>query len=181
VDAIEAIHGRRSIRDYQDRPLERALIEALIWDAAHAPPPAVRFTQRCAFVVIEDAARLAELGERAKGFARGTSAGAWADNPDFRVFWNAPALILICAARDQVEAEWDAVRAGQTLMISAHARGLGACWVGAPMPWLRTPEGAAALGVPEGFAPVAPMLVGYPATVPPPRQIAPPLTVWMAG
>ena len=70
MDAIEAIHGRRSVRDYQDRPLERALIEALVWDAAQAPPPAIRQTGRWAVVVVEGAARLAEMGDRAKAFAR---------------------------------------------------------------------------------------------------------------
>ena len=33
-----------------------------------------------------------------------------------------------------------AARAGQNLMLSAHARGLGTCWVGSPMLWIDTPE-----------------------------------------
>ena len=77
------------------------------------------------------------------------------------MFWNAPALILICAAKDQPETDWDAVRAAQNLMISAHARGLGACWVGSPMAWLRSPEGARRGRRAGRLAPVAPMLVGY--------------------
>jgi nitroreductase len=181
MDAIEAIHGRRSIRDYQARPLERDLIEALIWDAAQAPPPALRFTHRCAFTVVEGAERLAGLGNDAKAYARShrpATGGAWLDDPAFKVFWNAPALILICAAQDQPETDWDAVRAAQNLMISAHARGLGACWVGSPMAWLRSAEGAAAVGVPDGFAPVAPMLVGYPAVTSPARQAERPQVVW---
>ena len=39
MDVIEAIHSRRSIRAYTDEPVERAVIEDLIWDAAQAPPP----------------------------------------------------------------------------------------------------------------------------------------------
>jgi nitroreductase len=180
MDAIEAIHGRRSIRDYQARPLERALVEALIWDAAQAPPPALRFTHRCAFIVVEGAERLARLGDDAKRYARKQQPGgsAWLDDPAFKVFWNAPALIIVCAANEQPETDWDAVRAAQNLMIAAHARGLGACWVGSPMTWLRSAEGAAAVGVPDGFAPVAPMLVGYPAAAPPPRPVEAPHIVW---
>jgi nitroreductase len=182
MDAIEAIHSRRSVRDYQDRPVERALIEELIWDAAQAPPPAIRQVGRWAFVVVEGAARLAELGERAKAFARAAlppgPVPAWLDDPAFQVFWNAPALILICARKDLVDADWDCCRAGQNLMLSAHARGLGSCWVGSPMAWLRAEEGAAAVGIPEGFEAVAPILLGYPAIKPAERNIERPEIIW---
>ena len=39
MDVIEAIHTRRSIRSYAPRPVERRLIEEVVWDAAQAPPP----------------------------------------------------------------------------------------------------------------------------------------------
>jgi len=182
MDAIEAIHSRRSVRDYQDHPLERALIEALVWDAAQAPPPAIRQTGRWAAVVVEGAARLAAMGDRAKAFARAAlppgPVPAWLDDATFKVFWNAPALILLCARADAPDADWDCCRAAQNLMLSAHARGLGSCWVGAPMAWLGSSEGARAVGIPEGFKAVAPILVGYPAATPAPRDIPRPEIVW---
>jgi nitroreductase len=55
MDAIQAIHERRSVRAYQDRPVERALLEALIDDAAAAPTPTVA-SPRPAFVVIQGSA-----------------------------------------------------------------------------------------------------------------------------
>ena len=39
MDVIAAIHGRRSVRSFQPKPVERDTIESLIWDAAQAPPP----------------------------------------------------------------------------------------------------------------------------------------------
>jgi nitroreductase len=183
VDAIEAIHGRRSVRSYLDRPLDRELIEALIWDAAQAPPPAIRDLKRWAFVVVEGVGRLAEMGEKAKSFARAAlppgPVPAWLDNPDFKVFWNAPTLILICARRDVPDAGWDCCRAGQNLMLSAHARGLGSCWVGSPMAWLQSTDGAAATRIPSDFTPVAPILVGHPAAPPAPRENPRPEIVWL--
>ena len=136
MDLVEAIHGRRSIRAYEAREPDHSLIDAMIWDAAQAPPPAIGAAQRLAFVVIEGRDRLAAMGDRAKTFAaahRPPSGGAWIDNPDFKVFWDAPALVLICAARDLPETDWDGCRAAQNLMLSAYARGLGACWVGSPI------------------------------------------------
>lgn len=64
MDTIEAIHSRRSIRDFADRPLSRELIVELIWDAAQAPPPfagQVPWT----FNVIVGAERIADCGARA--------------------------------------------------------------------------------------------------------------------
>jgi nitroreductase len=132
--------------------------------------------------VVTGAKRLADYGERAKAHARATRPDGpgwdWVDDPGFRIFWNAPALILISGARSIAESPWDCCRAGQNLMLSAHARGLGACWVGSPMAWLTAPEGASEVGIPDGFAPVAPILVGYPAVTPPPREIERPEIVW---
>ena len=182
MDTIEAIHGRRSVRAYLDRPLERDLIEALIWDAAQAPPPAIRDLKRWVFVVVEGAERLAVMGAEAKAFARAAlppgPVPAWLDNVEFKVFWDAPALVVVCARADIPDAEWDCCRAGQNLMLSAHARGLGSCWVGSPMAWLGSTDGAAAVGIPEEFKAVAPILVGYPAAAPAPRENPSPEIVW---
>ena len=51
-------------------------------------------------------------------------------------------------------------------MLSAHARGLGTCWVGSPMLWLNTSQAKAELGIPAGLTPVAVLCLGYPAAIP---------------
>jgi nitroreductase len=175
VDVIEAIHSRRSIRDFTPEPVPRALIGELIWDAAQAPPP---FAGQVpwAFTVVEGAERIAAYGDRAKRYAREHGpeggGGAWTGREEFKVFWNAPALVVICGPVE------DCCRAGQLLVLSAHARGLGACWVGAPMPWLRTPEAKAELAIPAGSTPVTAICLGYAASRPEPRQRARPAVVW---
>ncbi len=176
MDTIAAIHGRRSIRDFAEWPVARDLIEAVIWDAAQAPPP---FSGQIpwTFNVVEGAERIAALGARAKGHALAQRTGApgsiWLEQPGVKVFWDAPVLIVISGEVG------DCCRAGQNLMLSAHARGLGTCWVGSPMPWLRTDEAKAALQIPPGVTPVVAMCLGYADTVPeaPPRQHPP--VVWV--
>ena len=61
MDVIDAIHSRRSIRSYQSNPVDRDLIESVIWDAAQAPPP---FSGQIpwTFNVIEGVERIAALG-----------------------------------------------------------------------------------------------------------------------
>ena len=175
MDTIAAIHGRRSIRSYASRPVERELVESVIWDAAQAPPPfsgQVPWT----FNVIEGVERIARYGERAKQYARehrpDESGSGWLERPGVKVFWDAPVLILISGPVE------DCCRAGQNLMLSAHARGLGTCWVGSPMMWLRTTDAKAELGIPPGLTPASALCLGYADAVP---QTAPrqrPAIIW---
>ena len=175
MDVIEAIHSRRSIRAYTEETVEKDLIEALIWDAAQAPPPfsgQVPWT----FNVIRGAARIARLGELAKQYARDHRPEGdepfWADREDFKVFWDAPAVVIISGGMA------DCCRAGQVLILSAHARGLGACWVGSPMPWLQTAEAKAEVGIPDDLTPSSVICLGYPASVPAAAERAHPTIIW---
>src|SRR5580698_4930321 len=132
VDVIEAIHTRRSVRAFTSQPVQRDLICELIWDAAQAPPPFAGQTP-WTFNVIEGADRIARYGDRAKQYARDNRPDgadwAWTERANFAVFWNAPAVVIISGPVE------DCCRAGQLLVLSAQARGLGSCWVGAPMLW----------------------------------------------
>jgi nitroreductase len=65
MDVIAAIHGRRSVRSYQPTSVPRELIEAIVADAAQAPPPH-RGMVPWAFNVIEGVARIAAYGARAR-------------------------------------------------------------------------------------------------------------------
>ena len=175
MDVIAAIHSRRSIRSYSPRSVERDLIEHLIWDAAQAPPRR-RGQVPWTFNVIEGVERIANYGDRAKRYARDhhpdEPGWEWTEQDDFVVFWGAPAVIVISG---RVE---DCCRAGINLALSAHARGLGTCWVGAPLLWLRSSAVKAELEIPLVLTPGAVFCVGYPATVPEAAPRAPPPIIW---
>src|SRR2546428_10096662 len=97
MDTVTAIHTRRSIRDYEKRAVAREIIAEILWDAAQAPTTPV--SGPFLFHVIEGVARIADLGERAKQYARAHRADdagyAWADRSDFKVFLDAPVAIVI--------------------------------------------------------------------------------------
>jgi nitroreductase len=175
MEIIEAIHSRRSIRAYTAHTVDRDLIETLIGDAAQAPPPfagQVPWT----FNVIRGAERIAEYGARALQYARDHrpegATGTWRDRPDFDVFWGAPVVVIISGPVE------DCVRAGLLLTLAAHARGLGACWVGSPMQWLQTPDARAEIGIPEGLNPVAVICLGHPASTPAAPDPVRPTIIW---
>lgn len=167
MDAISAIRSRRAVRVFEDRPVDRSTIAAIIEDAAHAPFTPLSKDGTWLFVVIEGRERVASYGARALAFARENrpqSAGyEWTDRPGFSVFHGAPAAVII-AGREAVRvALEECTRAGQILEIAAHARGLGTCWVGSPMLWLGDPAVRRELDLPEAWRPFAAFAIGHPA------------------
>jgi nitroreductase len=175
MDVIAAIYGRRSVRSYEPRPVARNLIESVILDAAQAPPP-FRGQNPLAFTVVQGVERIAAYGKRAMDYARDHRPDGpgwdWLDRPHFKIFWDAPVVIIISGPVG------DCNRAGQNLMLSAYARGLGTCWVGSPMLWLNTPEARAELRIPADLTPVAVLCLGYPAAVPDPIVRERPRIAW---
>lgn len=182
MDVFETIHERRSIRKYRAEAVDRAVLEALLFAAVQAPTPPVSGAAPWALCVIEGRERLAGYGDRAKQYARSLSTEAhplaWAERPDFEVFWGAPAAVLFCARNGNPEAPFDCCRAAQNFMLAAHASALGSCWVGAPLPWLGSLGVAQELGLPAGFEPMAVIIVGHPAEQPPGSPRPPPPISW---
>lgn len=183
MDLFDAIHSRRSIRNYTAEVVDHGVLDELVWAAAQAPVTPVSGERPWVFCAIEGRERLAVYGQRAKQYARDHQPPGkpwtWPDRPGFEVFWNAPLVVLICALRGNPETPWDCCRAGQNLMLAAHARGLGSCWVGAPMPWLKSEGVAEELKLPAGYDPVAAILIGHPAEQPPGQPKPQPGVTWL--
>lgn len=186
MGVLEAIRGRRSIRDYEAREPSRELIQQLLADAVQAPNSINR--QAWSFVVVRGRERLAEISRRAKAHALATSALETAPelqnllaSEAFDIFYNAPVLVVICATLPDPMVAQDCCLAAQTLMLSTFARGLGSCWIGFAEGWLNTAEGKAQLRIPPDHAPVAPIIIGYPRAVPAPTGRRAPQIAWVDG
>ncbi len=111
---IELLRERRSIRKFEDRPVEREKLDLLIEAALRAPSSMGRAPWR--FVVVterETIDKLATAKPHGAAFLKG-----------------APLVIAVCA--DPREADvWveDASIAALILHLEAHDLGLGSCWV----------------------------------------------------
>jgi nitroreductase len=187
MDLSEALRGRRSIRDYADRPVAEETLRAVIAEAVLAPNGLNR--QAWAFRVVADRSLL----ERASAEARAAALAAFAGEPHFaelrehiaapgyRIFYDAPALIVICATVRDAMARHDCCLAAATLMLAAHGRGLGTCWIGLAEPWLGSAAGRRALGIPPEHEAVAPIIIGHPRALPPARPRRPPEIAWVRG
>lgn len=124
MDIFQVIQERRSIRKYTDTPVEQEKIEQIL-DAARLAP-SWKNMQCWRFLVIRDPAERAALSDTFP-----------ADNPGKKAIATAPVAILVCADPQQSGVEngiayyiADAAIAFEHLCLSAHALGLGTCWMG---------------------------------------------------
>jgi nitroreductase len=176
MDIVEAISGRRSIREYKDQAIDEKTIRRLI-EAATLAPNAVN-QQPWTFTVIRDQTRLNQMSRDAKAHMMATmpsdmAVGARADHfrttladPAFQIFYHAPVLILISGNAPGSWIVEDCALAAENLMLLAFSLGLGSCWIGFAQSYLNTPAGKQALGIPDSWVPVAPIIIGFPSAQP---------------
>ncbi len=177
MEVLEAINGRRSVREYTDEAVNDEAVCELI-DAAIKAPSAINEQPWC-FVVIRQTALLSQISERAKAHLLKASLGAPAhpfrdmlNDPKFNIFYHAPVLVVIAACQPTDWAVEDCALAAENLMLAAHAKGLGTCWIGFAQHWLSTAEGKTTFGLPASYIPIAPIIIGHPqrGPVPVPRK-----------
>ena len=136
MDLREAIYKRRSVREYLEESVDQEILVELI-DAAIQAPSAVN-QQPCSFSIVRDRALLKDISRNAKAhMVRVTPIGLMShhfqqvlNDPDFDIFYGAPALIVISTTADIPWAVEDCALAAENLMLAARAIGLGSCWIG---------------------------------------------------
>lgn len=160
MDVIEAIRTRRSLRQYQPNPISDNDLATVLEAARWAPSWAN--TQCARFVVVKDNQTKAKLAET---LASG--------NPATAAMTQAPIIIVACAELKKSgyykegqamtdKGDWfmfDVALAMQNVTLAAHALGLGTVHVGL----FDAAKVAKILNVPESFAVVEMMPLGYPA------------------
>jgi len=178
---INWFSSRRSIRRYEDKPVPQetlmVLLEAAIW------APSAHNRQPWRFAILTDAALKDEL---ASGMGRRLRSDLAADGltdaqievdvkRSYQRLTRAPAVIVVSLSMADTDSypdqkrqdnEWlmavqSTAMAGQNILLSAHALGLGACWMCGP---LFCPETVKQLlGLDPGWHPQGLITIGYPA------------------
>jgi coenzyme F420-0:L-glutamate ligase/coenzyme F420-1:gamma-L-glutamate ligase len=180
-EKITWLLSRRSIRHYLPTPIPENLIEQILTAAVWAPSAHNRQPWR--FAVIENEGKKHQL---ARDMGARLRTDLKADNiPDeiiekdvrrsYQRMTEAPMLILLSMSMADMDSypdekrqrnEWlmaiqSTALAGQNLLLAAHALGLGACWMCAP---LFCPDVVKhCLSLPDDWQPQALITVGYPA------------------
>lgn len=185
MDVLDALHSRRSIKQFTDRPVTREEIETLLDAAAQAPNH--RMTQPWRFYVLGPEARRAfgvVLGRRKAKRVEDPEAAAAVVEKVTEKHVGLPAMLVVAMTLDENpeirEEDYAAsMMAVQNLGLAAHAMGLGVhIKSGAVMD---DPGARAAFRVAEGERVVAMLELGEPAEMPDakPREDAATLTTWV--
>ncbi len=158
MDAITAIQTRRSVRHFKSDPVPDELVRQVVQAAGYAP--SAHNGQPWEFIVTrnDDNKRKLDEGHKYTRFLPRT-----------------PVVIVVCARfpespRRISEAKGvqymcvqDSAAAIQNMLLAAHALGLGTCWVGD----FTDSDVKEMFGIPDPFAPVALIALGYPEKMPP--------------
>ena len=185
MELEDAIFARRAVREYTDESISRGVLKKLIVAAVQAPSAVNE--QPWIFTVVQDRALLATLSREAKiHLLRSTPTSlapnhlrALLEEPAFDILYHAPVLIVISSTTPGNWAVENCSLAAQNLMLTAHAAGLGSCWIGFAQLWLATQEGKMALQISPTSYPVAPIIVGRVRVAPMPVPRSEPRINWI--
>lgn len=169
------LRARRSIRTYQNRPVQRELLTRVVDVARYAPSG--QNAQSVGWLIIHDHDKVRRLTEATIGFLRSLpeTDPAMAKRlsvPGLLALWDrgedvicrgAPHIIIVHDVRNAFFARTDCTIATTYLDLAAPSFGLATCWFGyimlATNKW---PAAQSVLGLPEDRLCYAAMGIGYP-------------------
>jgi coenzyme F420-0:L-glutamate ligase/coenzyme F420-1:gamma-L-glutamate ligase len=173
-------HDRHSVRHFRDTPVARNLLERVLGAALQAPSAHNRQPWR--FLVLTQRADrellAAAMGERLRR-DRAQDGDVPEDiEQDIARSWmritGAPVVVVLCLTMEEMDHYRDSRRnsaehqmalqstamAGENILLAAHAEGLGACWLCAPL--FSGADVQRAFDLPQEWQPQGLILLGYP-------------------
>ncbi|MDQ5987460.1 MAG: Bifunctional F420 biosynthesis protein FbiB [Syntrophus sp. SKADARSKE-3] len=177
MDFKTLLVNRRAIREFQNRQVPLSVIDEIIQDTCLAPTASNG--QPCKFVVIQNRKFMKRLSDESKK----NFLSALAENPEsplkqyeatlrdetFNVFYNAPSLIYVTGPQKSPFLDVDCSLTVAYLMFSATTRGLGTCWIGLGAK-IRDRQILLEMGITDDYRIVAPVIIGYPVSIPEPSE-----------
>jgi len=184
MDFNEILVNRRAIRDYQDKEVSLTTLEEILHDACLAPT--ARNLQPCRFILIRNRNFMKRISDDCKK----NLLSDITSNPDsplkdyesrfsderYNIFHNAPCVVYIIGPAQARLIDVDCALTAAYIMFSATSRGLGTCWIGLGVN-VRDQKILDEMGMPKNCRIIAPIVMGYPAEIPPASERHEPVIV----
>lgn len=156
---IETIMTRRSIRQYQPKPVDRDTMQIILNCGINAPNGMNKQSWEVRVVDNADFINgVTELYKKANPKA--------AEDPSFKnMFRNAPTVVFIANDPSYNCSQIDCGLLGENMILSAWSMGIGSCCLGGPAAFLKSPEAAEFLNrleFSEGYELLYCIAFGYP-------------------
>lgn len=149
METIQALLTRRSIRKYKNQPVEKDKIEIILKLAMYAP--SAMNLQAWHFIVIDNKDILANTIQSI---------------PHAELLRQTPNAILVCGDKTiEANESWmiqNCSAAIQNVLLSAHALGIGSCWIAIHGIDDVVKNVSKQFNLPENVIPVALISLGYP-------------------
>lgn len=159
-DIIHSLESRRSVRKYQPRQVEDALLDQVLHTGLYAASG--MNTQKTVMVAVRDK-ETRDLLSRLNAAVMGS---------DRDPFYGAPCVIVVLADPERYTWVEDGSLVLGNLMEAAHAVGLGSCWIHRAREVFDSQEGKELLrkwGLSENLRGVGNCILGYAAESPAPK------------
>ena len=170
MDFIKLLENRRSVRQFENRPVPIKLIKEIINDSIKAPNASNK--QAWNFIIIMNKEYMKKLSDISRlGFIESVERNPNSPLKEYAVnlkekkkvnfFHDAPCLVYITGPTSVSTIREDVGLCAAYLMLSAASRGLGTCWIGLGG-GVRDKSVLKELGLPPGHHLIAPIAIGYP-------------------
>lgn len=166
-ETIKIILNRRSIRAYKQEQLKDDELQ-LILEAGIYAPSAIN-EQPWHISAVQNKELLNKINEACKEIVLklpNHPAAERAKDPNFSIFYHAPALIIVSGSDKAIAPQADCVLAMENMFLAAASLEIGSCWINAVINLLNSESGKelrSELGIPEGFKTYSAGSFGYKA------------------
>lgn len=161
-EVLKAIKSRRSVRKYKEEQISQESLDSIIEAGVYAPT--AHNEQPWHFTIIQNKEMLQHINEKAKELMAKSDV-EWIQkmgaNPNFKVTYNAPTLIIVSGRKDAMAWSADCAAAIQNMLIAAESLDIGSVWLGLLRFFFQQEEEVAKLGIPEGYEPYYGVALGF--------------------
>ncbi|OGT06547.1 MAG: NADH dehydrogenase [Gammaproteobacteria bacterium GWE2_37_16] len=148
MEALETILTRRSVRRFENKLVEKKIIDQVLRAAMSAP--SAGNNQPWHFIIVDDRAILNQIADF---------------HPNAKMCQEAPLAIVVCAATtvERYKDFWiqDVAAATENILLAVRALGLGAVWVGVYPREDRVVAMKKLLNIPDAVTPFNIIPIGY--------------------
>ena len=158
---LEIIRTRRSCRSYKPEQITDEQLNVVLEAGTYAPTS--RGLQSPFIVAVQNDALKERLAKMNAEVMEVTT------NP----YYDAPTYVLVFVPEDAPNGVQDASLVLENMMLTAHAQGLGSCWIHREREMFATEEGKELMrqwGLPEGLVGIGALSLGYPDGEPSPAK-----------
>lgn len=156
MSLYDLITSRRSIRQFQQKPISRDILRNIVNAGRLAPSAANR--QPLEFIVVDDEKKRSKIFPCLKWAGYIAPEG----NPMLGQEPTAYVLVLVNTKIREQEYEWDSGAAIENMILTAWEKGIGSCWIVS----VDKNQVISLLDVPKGYHVDSVIALGYPAESP---------------